>query len=196
MFKVKAGKMIKNNKKLSPDLRNGLITIEPADEMIRFLWTDTDSLIVEDEYFLLKNDCVFQKVSQCTTGRVFSLSFDSSKTKYFYWIQDSAVSDEFILKSANGLLRQKIDFGSLLQLLRNKELLGICEQPENRRRLLETLSPALSSSVSEIIMHPSFEYFVSMLDESLRTSDSVLYSLGLKPATGSTGVKRLVDSLK
>uniref|UniRef100_A0A915JZ89 Proteasomal ubiquitin receptor ADRM1 homolog n=1 Tax=Romanomermis culicivorax TaxID=13658 RepID=A0A915JZ89_ROMCU len=83
-----AGKMFTRDKMVCPDSRKGKIYLyQSEDGLMHFCWKDASSNVVEDDLIIFPDDAKFTKVGQCTTGRVYLLSFKNPPRKLFYWMQ-------------------------------------------------------------------------------------------------------------
>ena len=75
---------------MSPDKRKGLLSVYQSDDMLMHLtWKDRGTGTLEDDLIIFPDDCEFQAVPACTTGRVFALKFKTSSKLMFFWMQVS-----------------------------------------------------------------------------------------------------------
>ncbi|CAG2116349.1 unnamed protein product, partial [Medioppia subpectinata] len=102
LVQFRAGKMIRSGTTVSPVKdRKGLVYLHQSDDsLIHFCWKDRETGHLEDDLILFPEDAVFEKVVQCTTGRVFVLKFVANDRRYFYWSQEpnAAKDDELVAK--------------------------------------------------------------------------------------------------
>lgn len=66
---------------------------------LQFSWTPKLNFTIinklkKDNFLLIPGDVLFTHVKSCKTGRVFCLTFLSSGSKHFYWLQDIGDSDD------------------------------------------------------------------------------------------------------
>ncbi|KAK9456582.1 proteasome complex subunit Rpn13 ubiquitin receptor-domain-containing protein [Dipodascopsis uninucleata] len=120
----KAGRVDFNppSKRLTPLPYKGKITLSrPTDEdpsLVSFVWEPRGSSkgnpdLEKDELMIFPGEAEWLPVSQCETGRVYVLKFNSSSQRIFFWMQDAPASDELnkltetdleISKKVNALL--------------------------------------------------------------------------------------------
>uniref|UniRef100_F6UMP0 Uncharacterized protein n=1 Tax=Ciona intestinalis TaxID=7719 RepID=F6UMP0_CIOIN len=106
LVEFRAGKMHLKGTTVSPDKRKGLVYVYQAeDSLMHFCWKDRTSGRVEDDLIIFPDDCELKKVAQCTTGRVFLLTFKSTSRKLFFWMQEPKTDkDEEFCKKVNDSL--------------------------------------------------------------------------------------------
>jgi len=108
LVEFRAGKMTLNasTKMVSPDKRKGLVSVYQSDDHLMHLtWKDRTTGTLEDDLIIFPDDCEFQSVPQCTTGRVFILKFKTSNKRVFFWMQEpKADKDEELCKKVNDSL--------------------------------------------------------------------------------------------
>jgi len=108
LVEFRAGKMTMNasTKLVSPDKRKGLLSIYQSDDTLMHLtWKDRGTGTLEDDLIIFPDDCEFQAVPACTTGRVFVLKFKTSSKLMFFWMQEpKADKDEELCKKVNDSL--------------------------------------------------------------------------------------------
>ncbi|XP_065190221.1 proteasomal ubiquitin receptor ADRM1-like [Sycon ciliatum] len=106
LIQFKAGRMTLRNTTVQPDKRKGLLYMEYSPERILVMkWSDRASGEVELDLKLFPGEAEFQRVPQCTTGRVYILRFKDSSRKYFFWMQESnEKGDEALVTKMNNLL--------------------------------------------------------------------------------------------
>ncbi|XP_003748186.1 proteasomal ubiquitin receptor ADRM1-B [Galendromus occidentalis] len=89
LVEFKAGKCTQKGKLVTPDKRKGLVYIQQTDDsLIHFCWKDRTTGQTEEDLIMFPGDAEFEKVTQCTTGRVFVLKFKSNNKHCFYWMQE------------------------------------------------------------------------------------------------------------
>ncbi|CAO3699096.1 unnamed protein product [Rhizopus microsporus] len=103
LVEFNAGKCIIEGNLIKPDLRKGTIYMDQSDnQLLHFYWKERNSHAEpEDDIIIFPSEAKFVKVSQCTTGRVYMLKFNSSREKHFYWMQDK--SEEKDNENANSV---------------------------------------------------------------------------------------------
>jgi len=108
LVEFRAGKMTLNTstKMVSPDKRKGLVSVYQSDDHLMHLtWKDRTTGTLEDDLIIFPDDCEFQAVPACTTGRVFILKFKTSNKRVFFWMQEpKADKDEETCKKVNDAL--------------------------------------------------------------------------------------------
>ncbi|CEJ03518.1 hypothetical protein RMCBS344292_17499 [Rhizopus microsporus] len=92
LVEFNAGKCIIEGNLIKPDLRKGTIYMDQSDDqLLHFYWKERNSHAEpEDDIIIFPSEAKFVRVSQCTTGRVYMLKFNSSREKHFYWMQDKS----------------------------------------------------------------------------------------------------------
>ncbi|OQR71247.1 proteasomal ubiquitin receptor ADRM1-like [Tropilaelaps mercedesae] len=89
LVEFRAGKCTRKGKLVTPDKRKGLVYVQQTeDSLIHFCWKDRSTGATEDDLIMFPGDAEFEKVSQCSTGRVFVLKFKSNYKRCFYWMQE------------------------------------------------------------------------------------------------------------
>jgi len=74
-------------------------------ELMHLYWKERKAAAAEVDLIIFPGEADFLLVSQCTTGRVYQLTFKSSEQKHFYWMQaKSPDKDEEIALKVNGLI--------------------------------------------------------------------------------------------
>lgn len=107
LVEFRAGKMTLNaaTKMVTPDKRKGLVSLYQDDQLMHFTWKDRGTGTLEDDLIIFPEDCEFQAVPACTTGRVFVLKFKTSNKRMFFWMQEpKADKDEEFCKKVNETL--------------------------------------------------------------------------------------------
>lgn len=88
LVQFRAGRMNLRDRMLHPDTRKGILYVYQSDDSLMHLcWKDRTTRTVEDDLIIFPDDCEYQKVTQCTTGRVYVLKFKSSGRNLFFWMQ-------------------------------------------------------------------------------------------------------------
>lgn len=73
--------------------------------LMHLYWKERKATSPEDDLIIFPGEADFIPVTQCTTGRVYQLTFKSSEQKHFYWMQaKSSEKDEEIASKVNGLI--------------------------------------------------------------------------------------------
>jgi hypothetical protein len=112
LVELKAGKMFRDtNNLVRPDNRRGLVYLKksPEDSLLHFCWKDRKSNQEEDDLIIFPDDAKWQRITQCTTGRVYVLKFKSSSQRLFFWLQEPNVdNDENLAKKINDLMNGNI----------------------------------------------------------------------------------------
>jgi 26S proteasome regulatory subunit N13 len=99
IIQFKAGKVEydEETKQCTPERGTGLIKVakNPEDPMLySFIWEPRGNYKTvagpdaRDELLLFPGDAQWKHVKQCTTGRVFALTFKSSGQKLIFWMQN------------------------------------------------------------------------------------------------------------
>lgn len=100
LVEFKAGKCIRENSTIKPDIRKGVIYLDltPEDQLLHFYWKERKSSAPEDDFIIFPQEAEMTRVNECTTGRVYVLKFASSNQKVFYWMQskDNSKDDEMV----------------------------------------------------------------------------------------------------
>lgn len=125
LLTFKAGKVDFNppSKTLSPMPAKGKVTLARYNDeetpLLSFLWeargsSKNDLSSESDELTIFPGEAEWLPVTQCTTGRVFVLKFNSSSQRIFFWLQNAPNSatlnelspaDKKIAKRINALLQ-------------------------------------------------------------------------------------------
>ncbi|KNA11319.1 hypothetical protein SOVF_136340 [Spinacia oleracea] len=111
MLEFRAGKMLFEGKRVTPDSRKGLVRIARGDEgLIHFQWLDRVQNVIEDDQIVFPEEAVFEKVEQAS-GRVYILKFNTDDRKFFFWMQEpKAEDDQQLCHSVNFHLNQPLEF--------------------------------------------------------------------------------------
>lgn len=119
--------MFREENLVKPDPRKGTISLFKSDDLTHFCWIDRATGKIEDELIVFPDDAKFEKVPQCTTGRVYVLHMPSCQARHFFWLQEPKVDkDEEYCKVVNDFMNgadstQTDELGTdeLAQFLRN-----------------------------------------------------------------------------
>ncbi|CAG2118239.1 unnamed protein product, partial [Medioppia subpectinata] len=154
LVQFRAGKMIRTGTTVSPVKdRKGLVYLYQSDDaLIHFCWKDRETGQLEDDLTLFPEEAVFEKVVQCTTGRVFVLKFLFNDRRYFYWSQEpNAAKDDELVAKFNEYIRSpplpRAIAGGGSRVL----------SPEDIQTLLgcTTLHYGATNRLEEIVIHPT-----------------------------------------
>ncbi|KAI7847776.1 proteasome complex subunit Rpn13 ubiquitin receptor-domain-containing protein [Circinella umbellata] len=106
LVQFNAGKCIREGNTLKPDLRKGMIYMDQTDDQLMyFYWKERKASEPEEERIIFPDEAEFVRVTQCTTGRVYSLNYKSSGEKLFFWMQNkSDEKDEEYVSRVNRLI--------------------------------------------------------------------------------------------
>ncbi|WCJ34664.1 regulatory particle non-ATPase 13 [Euphorbia peplus] len=111
MLEFRAGKMRFQDKKVVPDTRKGLVRIARGEEgLVHFQWLDRLQNVMEDDQIIFPDEAVFEKVNQAS-GRVYILKFNTDDRKFFFWMQEPKVEDDWQLcSSVNYYINRPLEF--------------------------------------------------------------------------------------
>ncbi|KMT17642.1 hypothetical protein BVRB_2g035910 [Beta vulgaris subsp. vulgaris] len=111
MLEFRAGKMLLEGKRVTPDTRKGLVRISRGEEgLVHFQWIDRVQNAVEDDQIVFPEEATFEKVEQAS-GRVYILKFNTDDRKFFFWMQEpKAEDDQQLCRSVNHHLNRPLDF--------------------------------------------------------------------------------------
>ncbi|CAO3600249.1 unnamed protein product [Absidia cylindrospora] len=101
LVECNAGKCIRENNTIKPDLRKGVIYMDQSDDqLMHFYWKERKSAEPEEDLIIFPDEADMIRVDECTTGRVYLLKFKSSDQKLFFWMQNKndEKDDECIAK--------------------------------------------------------------------------------------------------
>ncbi|ORZ26208.1 proteasome complex subunit Rpn13 ubiquitin receptor-domain-containing protein [Absidia repens] len=101
LVECNAGKCIRENNTIKPDLRKGVIYMDQSDDqLMHFYWKERKSAEPEEDLIIFPDEAEMIRVKECTTGRVYLLKFKSSDQKLFFWMQnkDDEKDEECITK--------------------------------------------------------------------------------------------------
>ncbi|ORX50927.1 adhesion regulating molecule [Hesseltinella vesiculosa] len=106
LVEFKAGKCIRENNTLKPDVRKGIVYMDRSDDqLMHFHWKERNGSEAEDDWIIFPDEAEMIKVNECTTGRVYVLKFKSSNQKFFYWMQSSSDDkDQEVVNKVNRLI--------------------------------------------------------------------------------------------
>eukprot|EP00746_Dinoflagellata_sp_MGD_P011866 gnl/MRDRNA2_/MRDRNA2_125067_c0_seq1.p1 gnl/MRDRNA2_/MRDRNA2_125067_c0~~gnl/MRDRNA2_/MRDRNA2_125067_c0_seq1.p1 ORF type:complete len:289 (+),score=86.62 gnl/MRDRNA2_/MRDRNA2_125067_c0_seq1:89-955(+) len=100
----RAGKMNWDGRMVTPDTRKGkVVLLNGEDSLMHLQWWDrTKNPIQMEDDLIVINDAYFERITKCTTGRVYLLRFTSSDKKMFFWMQEpKEEGDKEIIDKAN-----------------------------------------------------------------------------------------------
>ncbi|KAL0095101.1 proteasome complex subunit Rpn13 ubiquitin receptor-domain-containing protein [Phycomyces blakesleeanus] len=133
LVQFNAGKCIRRDNMLAPDVRKGTIYMDQSDDqLMHFYWKERKASTAEEDLIIFPEEAELVKVEECTTGRVYLLKFRSSNQKLFFWMQDkNEEKDKELVERVNQLINDPqsymdsagdLDFGGespsdLLQIL-------------------------------------------------------------------------------
>nr|CAD7396716.1 unnamed protein product [Timema poppensis] len=108
LLEFKAGQMTLKGRMVYPDTRKGLVFIYCSSRVLKhFCWRERENNEAEIDIVVFPGDCIFQRVPQCTTGRVYLLKFYNPPKKLFFWLQEPNINgDQEICASVNEILNQ------------------------------------------------------------------------------------------
>ncbi|KAI9255241.1 proteasome complex subunit Rpn13 ubiquitin receptor-domain-containing protein [Phascolomyces articulosus] len=99
LVQFNAGKCIREGNTIKPDLRKGMIYMDQTDDQLMyFYWKERKASEPEEERIIFPDEAEFVRVTECTTGRVYSLNYKSSGEKLFFWMQNKSdeKDDEYV----------------------------------------------------------------------------------------------------
>lgn len=110
MLEFRAGKMVLEGTRVTPDTRKGLVRIGRGEEgLVHFQWLDRTRNMVEDDQIIFPDEAVFDKVAQ-SRERVFILKFSSDDRKFFFWMQEPKSDEDMIVcNSVNSCINRPLD---------------------------------------------------------------------------------------
>ncbi|KAK9493923.1 proteasome complex subunit Rpn13 ubiquitin receptor-domain-containing protein [Lipomyces doorenjongii] len=105
LLTFKAGRVDFNppSKHLKPLPQKGKITVSRSNDedapLLSFVWeprgsSKNDPSVERDELMIFPGEAEWLPVSQCKTGRVYVLKFNSSSQRSFFWLQDPPAGDK------------------------------------------------------------------------------------------------------
>lgn len=111
MLEFRAGKMLYEGTRVTPDARKGLVRIARGEEgLVHFQWLDRVQNVIEDDQIVFPEEAVFEKVQQAS-GRVYILKFNTDDRKFFFWMQEPrAEDDQQLCRSVNDHLNRPLEF--------------------------------------------------------------------------------------
>ncbi|KAI8083032.1 proteasome complex subunit Rpn13 ubiquitin receptor-domain-containing protein [Halteromyces radiatus] len=106
LVEFNAGKCIRENNTLKPDLRKGVIYMDQSDDqLMHFYWKERKASEPEEDLIIFPDEAEMVRVQECTTGRVYLLKFKSSNQKLFFWMQSkNDEKDEEMVNKVNRLI--------------------------------------------------------------------------------------------
>jgi len=184
-------------KLVSPDRRKGLIYVYQTDDsLMHFCWKDRTTGTVEEDLIVFPEDCEYQRIKQCTTGRVFALKFRSTSRRLFFWLQEPKTDkDDEYCRKINDLLNNPPTPGShstpsrgaggssgLSGELRDSELQSILGNI-SQQQLMQILGNNMPSS-----------YVSSSKGSSSTTATTAASSAGTTSSSASSGTTTTASS--
>ncbi|KAL1920816.1 uncharacterized protein VTP21DRAFT_11451 [Calcarisporiella thermophila] len=146
LVEFRAGKMVRDGRMLRPDTRKGLVYLYKEQGTLRFCWKDRRSNQVEENLIIPPNNqAIFERIENCTTGRVYMLYILSSRQRYFYWMQDANPEhDSEIVARITELLEEEIDAETGEAMTVDSNIEAEQEGNPSTNNLSQTLSQILS----------------------------------------------------
>lgn len=111
MLEFRAGKMVFEGTRVTPDTRKGLVRIARGEEgLVHFQWLDRTNNVLEDDQIVFPDEAVFEKVNQAS-GRIYILKFNTDNRKFFFWMQEpKAEGDSQLCNSVNYHINRPLEF--------------------------------------------------------------------------------------
>lgn len=105
IIQIRAGRMIQEGKMVKPDTKKGVFTlVNDASGMVEILWSNLTNSTETVSALVAPGEATFNKVTKCTTGRVFVLDFKGTR-QMFWWLQENSEErDEEFLKAVKKAL--------------------------------------------------------------------------------------------
>lgn len=89
LVEFRAGRMTLSGTTVTADLRKGLVYLYRTEAaLVHFCWKNRLDGRTEEDLLIFPDDCIFRRVPQCTTGRVYMLKFRTHNRKFFFWMQE------------------------------------------------------------------------------------------------------------
>uniref|UniRef100_A0A803MEU1 Regulatory particle non-ATPase 13 n=1 Tax=Chenopodium quinoa TaxID=63459 RepID=A0A803MEU1_CHEQI len=108
MLEFRAGKMLFEGKRVTPDSRKGLVRIARAHSCEESLTFHFNAAKWKDQ-IVFPEEAVFEKVEQAA-GRVYILKFNTDDRKFFFWMQEpKAEDDQQLCRSVNYHLNRPLE---------------------------------------------------------------------------------------
>mmetsp|Transcript_19428 Transcript_19428/g.33419 ORF Transcript_19428/g.33419 Transcript_19428/m.33419 type:complete len:285 (+) Transcript_19428:41-895(+) len=113
IFKFNAGRLRfdnDNKKLLVADITPGEILVgEGEDGLVHFRWINRGTGDIEEDFIVFPGDAVFHKLKQ-TEDRVYSLKFQSTGKRTFYWMQNKSTdNDAKACQTVNEKIESNVD---------------------------------------------------------------------------------------
>ena len=88
LVEFKAGKGTLVGTTVTCEERKGriILTKPPSDGLVHFQWQPRPDSAIEDDLIVFPGDATFERVPECTTGRVYLFTLGGRKR--FFWLQD------------------------------------------------------------------------------------------------------------
>ena len=108
IIQIRAGRMEKEGKLVKPETKKGVFTlVNDTSGALEILWTNMNDPTDTQTTMVFPGEATFDRVTKCTTGRVFVLDFKGNR-QMFWWLQESNEDrDEELLKVMKKHLEQK-----------------------------------------------------------------------------------------
>jgi 26S proteasome regulatory subunit N13 len=88
-LEFKAGRLTQSGTRVTADPRKGVVQVSTSPEgILQVQHRERVSGNLIDEALLFEGSATFERVPQCTTGRVYVLKFVGSSRRMFFWIQE------------------------------------------------------------------------------------------------------------
>lgn len=88
-LEFKAGRLTQSGTRVTADPRKGVVQVSTSPEgILQLQHRERASGNLIDEALLFEGSATFERVPQCTTGRVYVLKFVGSSRRMFFWIQE------------------------------------------------------------------------------------------------------------
>ena len=110
-LQFKAGVCSQSGRTVTADKRRGTVRLLSTDGLLHLQWLTRPGDVMELDLMLLRDSAVWEKVNDCSDGRVFLLRFrDSSSSSTFFWMQEPAADkDADIAQKINKLIASPPD---------------------------------------------------------------------------------------
>ncbi|KAK9460321.1 proteasome complex subunit Rpn13 ubiquitin receptor-domain-containing protein [Lipomyces oligophaga] len=216
LLTFKAGRVDFNppSKHVKPLPQKGKITLSRSTDedalLLSFVWeprgsSKNDPSVEKDELMIFPGEAEWLPVSQCKSGRMFVLKFNSSNQRSFFWMQDPPASDN-LDEITETDLKISTRINTLLEDI-DAEDVDISEDPEDLKQVASTAAdvemadaPASSSGGNEPAPQSSLSSLISSIvvppasHESQSTSDISEISDAITPQRMASYVDSLADS--
>lgn len=150
LVEFRAGRMTLTGTIVTADLRKGLVYLYRTEAaLVHFCWKDRSNGTTEEDLLIFPDDCVFKRVPQCTTGRVYLLKFKTHNRKFFFWMQEpSAAKDEELCGRVNDIMNNvanspSTDIQDVLSHLSQNQLMSLFGRGGGLRGIPRTSSTGI-----------------------------------------------------